>query len=354
MQEMPSHSNPPGQMLNPKILTLTEYLKKSGYSTFSSAPLWSAQLNFTRGLDRGFGFLTGRLIDQVETPENKEALRRILETASARAPAFLFFYAWGGHDPYRPAPPFDRLFTPGKKKKTIQTEMEVYRMLFELRSKETKAKPVAKRGDPERDLYFKQFNLKRKSDVDQLTGLYDGGLRTLDGKLKILFELLKETGLYDHSIIIITADHGESLGDHGLFLHSTPYENEIHVPLIMKIPGMPPAAIHGLARSIDVLPTVLELLGLDGNAGIEGTSLVSRLKGAGNLPESSYALGMASESLRSGFWKLIVWNERKELYRLDLDPLEKHDLAAEKPEKVIELSAALAAYKAGHAGKRHD
>lgn len=353
MSVMPSHNNPPSQMLSSKILTLTEYLKRAGYSTFSSATIWESNLNFTRGLDRGFDFLTGRLIDRIELPDSNEAMRRLLQTAAKRTPAFLFLYAWGGHDPYRPAPPFDRIFTPGIKKKPIQTEAEVYQMLCELRgAKEAAATLSQNRGNPERDLYWKQFDLKKKSDVDQVTGLYDGGLRTLDGKLKILFQLLKETGLYDQSIIIVTSDHGESLGDHGLFLHSTPFENEIHVPLIMKIPGMSSIAIRGLARSIDVLPTVLELLGLNGSANIEGVSLVSRMKGAGKASNSSYAVGMNSEALRSGVWKLIEWRDHKELYRLDEDPLEKHNVAAENAGKVTELSAELQALKARNKGTR--
>lgn len=348
MSVPPSHANTPAQVLDPKIRTLTEYLKRAGYATYGSAQLWGSQLNLTRGLDRGFDLLTLPLLDRIFDPEDKEALFRLLHAAAARSPAFLFFYAWGGHDPYRPAPPDDVLFGRKKKKKPIQTEDEVYRMLADLRGKGKKADGNA---DPERDAYFAQFNLKKKSDVEHLTDLYDGGLHSLDRKLKTLFAMLKEAGLYDNSIIIVTADHGESLGDHGLFRHSTPYENEIHVPLLLRAPGVAAAEVPEPVRSIDILPTVLDLLHLEGDPAIEGKSLLPRIRGGSAPAPEFYSLGLVSEALREGPWKLITWGGRRELYRVDEDPLEKHDLSAKNPAKAAELEAKLEAIKAARAGK---
>jgi len=135
--------------------------------------------------------------------------------------------------------------------------------------------------------------------------------------------LLKERGLYDDALVVVTSDHGEELGEHGRLLR---------VPLLVKLPGNRRAGTTAgsLARGIDVAPTLLRALDLPVPASFEGRDLLARGGGAG--PEQIWSgraeHGRVASSLRTPRWKLAG----RRLFDLEGDPGEHVDVAATHPD----------------------
>ena len=110
---------------------------------------------------------------------------------------------------------------------------------------------------------------------------YDAAIYNVDKQLKRIFKMLKKHNLIEKSIIIITADHGESLGEHGICCdHHGLYECSMKIPLLIYMPGLPHKTIHSFVQTTDVMPTLLELLDIDfGEEEFDGASLLPLIKG---------------------------------------------------------------------------
>ena len=104
-----------------------------------------------------------------------------------------------------------------------------------------------------------------QEEIDQAVNLYDGEIAYVDRELGRLFDHMKETGVYDSSLIILTADHGEAFYEHGYWKHTqTLYEEMVRVPLIVKWPAESPTGrVSNLVSQVDISPTVLETVGLE-------------------------------------------------------------------------------------------
>ncbi|HVS17055.1 MAG TPA: sulfatase-like hydrolase/transferase [Planctomycetota bacterium] len=179
----------------------------------------------------------------------------------------------------------------------------------------------------------------------------DGEIAFVDRNLEALLEQLEVEGELERTLVIVLSDHGESLGEHdedehGLFL----YEATSHVPLIVRLPGADAPRGVRVATPVtlvDVMPTVLELLGLETPAG-DGLSLVPLLAGGELAPrpvlgETLYPLfyrWAPSYSLRDEHWKFIL-APRPELYDLRRDPTELENLAATQAERAQGMRVAL-------------
>ncbi len=174
--------------------------------------------------------------------------------------------------------------------------------------------------------------------------LYQAEIATADAALGELIAALEEDGLLERTILVLTADHGEGLGEHGESTHSfLCHDATLHVPLIVRLPD----GEHGGTRvsqpvgTVDVLPTVLELLGIDAPDRIQGRSLRAAWSGDGDgLPARPYYAEALSPRTSHGFGELRMWLEdglkyvhgpRSELYRIDDDPRELRDLLAADP-----------------------
>jgi len=104
-----------------------------------------------------------------------------------------------------------------------------------------------------------------RKEIEDMINLYDGEIAYLDQEVGRLFDELKAMGLYDRSLIIVTADHGEAFFEHGYWEHSqTLYEEMVRIPLIVKWPeDSPVATIDSLVSQTDIFPTVLDVAGVD-------------------------------------------------------------------------------------------
>lgn len=177
-------------------------------------------------------------------------------------------------------------------------------------------------------------------DWRKITAAYCATVTFLDSESGRLLAALKETGAYDDTIVIVTADHGDMLGGHGLATKGvgTPYEEVYNVPLIVRAPGMRGGedADHRVSL-VDVAPTILDLCGLDPFERCQGRSLRPVLDGSSNRDEwrDAYAEFYGQ---RFVYTQRIVWLDEwkyvfspggiDELYNLREDPHEERNLAA--------------------------
>jgi choline-sulfatase len=164
---------------------------------------------------------------------------------------------------------------------------------------------------------------------------YYGLCSFVDAQLATLLATLERTGLRERTLVLYTSDHGEQIGEHGLWWKSTFYEGSIGVPLLMSGPGVPQGVTtHAHVSLMDLGPTLLDLLGLPRLPAAEGRSFRCLLEGeAARWPNvvtaegiSSYAPPRAMRMVRSGAWKLNEYTHHKpELFNLDEDPEETLD-----------------------------
>lgn len=186
---------------------------------------------------------------------------------------------------------------------------------------------------------------------------YDFVLNKVDGMLGLVLAAFEPT-TGPTPIVVVTADHGEGLGDHGQPYHSTDlYNSQIRVPLVIAGPGV--SAGHRLepVGLVDLAPTLLELAGFQppGMPDMDGRSLASLLTGKqADDPDGGFAysemvvdrnVAEARRALVRGRWKLIESGKGVELYDLRVDPTERHDLAKDPslPTVLAPMRAALAA-----------
>jgi choline-sulfatase len=184
---------------------------------------------------------------------------------------------------------------------------------------------------------------------------YDGEIAAADAIVGKLLDRLRALGLYDQSLVIVTSDHGEGLGDHGEQQHSILlYREAIQVPLFVKLPrnAMAGKSVDAPAQLIDLFPTVTSLLGLTAREPHAGTSLVA-LAESHDAPRQIYAesqygrlhFGWSSlRSLTDARLQLIESAKKNELYDLTSDPAERHDLAAGRRREVASMREALARF----------
>jgi len=285
---------------DPSHVTLAALLKAKGYST--GAFVGSQILNGRFGLNRGFDTYDDRFVKQGQNGPSERRAEEVNRTAFAwlekhkENPVFLFLHYYDPHDAYNPPEPFATTF---------------------------KESP------------------------------YAGEIAYTDHCIGQVVAKLKSLSMYESSLIIVTGDHGEMLGEHGETTHMYfIYQSAINVPLIFKLPGsMGAQPIDDMASIIDIVPTVCDLKGIDPPAGIQGKSLAPYF---GHTPSQSEDRHLYCESLHptkyeansllglvSTQWKYIQ-TTRPELYDLQKDPEEQTNLAEAHPDQARVLKDHLA------------
>jgi arylsulfatase A-like enzyme len=173
---------------------------------------------------------------------------------------------------------------------------------------------------------------------------YDEELLFVDRELGRLLAGLQQRGLLEDTLVVLTSDHGEELFDHGGFEHGhTLFQELLHVPLIFWGPGVAPGRIDEPVSLVDVLPTLLDALGLPADADLAGRSLWPLLTERARPPETSFFAegtlhGIDRKALVRWPWKLVASEgEAPRLYDLSRDPGEQRDLAAAEPDRVAQL-----------------
>jgi arylsulfatase A-like enzyme len=335
----------PRDRLDASYPTLAEVLREHGYQTVGivSGPY----LRRPHGLDQGFEIYddgiaspTNRVAhDDVTNPRMETALRRFVEDGrDPDRPFFLFAYFWDPHFDYLPPPPYYEMFVGPDAEPIDVTRFDTSETIH----------PGITSGE-----------------LAYVLAQYAGELRWTDEHLGRFFELLREHDLWRNTVIILTADHGEEFFDHGSKGHkNNVFAETVKVPLIVKYANQSEGRRDvRVVSQIDVLPTILELAGLEATFPHHGRSLLQPDPGRDRpifyellsvryyrrpdgTPESRVESWMGA---RRGDYKL-VWSRRRsgpppaqlsppsyQLFNVKQDPAERNDLAAEEAERRAEL-----------------
>jgi arylsulfatase A-like enzyme len=177
--------------------------------------------------------------------------------------------------------------------------------------------------------------------------LYDAEVEWVDRRVGWLLDALDRRGLRERTLVVVTSDHGEAFGEHGLYLHGKGlYDELLRVPLLVAGPGVPAGLRVGAPVSLtDLAPTLAELLGVPCCAGAQGRSFAALLRGAAPGERVVYAgspnhAGRGTHALVEGSLKWIAHaGGGGALYDLAADPGETRDLAAERPADAQRLAA---------------
>jgi len=202
-------------------------------------------------------------------------------------------------------------------------------------------------GDFMRQFQFQgNYMPAQQDEIDKLKSLYEEQMLFLDNRIKDFIRFLKDSKIYDNSVLIITADHGQSfskgyLGHYGLSLN----EGVAHIPLIMHMPGQKYGKrIETLASQVDIAPTILELCGIEQPAYMDGVSLLPFVENReidNPRPIFSMSLRIIKGRIKGGIvaaykdsYKLIydLESKRAELYDLAVDPMEENDISGKEKE----------------------
>lgn len=206
-------------------------------------------------------------------------------------------------------------------------------------------------------------------DEAQIRNLYYAGVTQADEAIGELVEVLRAKGVLDRTLVVVTSDHGESLGEQGLWEHNHMVQTNLLIPLVMRLPGSLQAGrrVEAITDSIDLLPTVCELVGAElppqreAREIVDGRSLLSLVRGeAASLREYSYSENGLWTTIRSPRWKLWVPSramgaatvldpaaaDRARLFDLAADPLEERDVLAVHPDVAAKLLLDLRAWDA--------
>ena len=271
---------------------------------------------------------------------NEVALPELRRLAKGKKPFFLFLRHMDPHSPYLPPEPFDRMFYEGNEFDKKNHSMDP---VFAF-------KPFA--------TYFRSWMPKGLTDKDYVIAQYDGAIAYMDACIGRIFNVLKELGLDDNTVIVINSDHGETLYDHDCYFdHHSIYDNTLRVPTIIRYPGHIPAGkrIKGICQHKDLVPTLAELMGFALPEGIDGESLMQLVREEKtNLASEFYiteCTWMRKHGWRTPQWKLIRalepdfhFKPAVELYDLLLDPQENNNVAAQNPDVVETLTKRMEAW----------
>ena len=299
-------------------LTLAELLSAQGIDTAGFVANGVAGRLF--GFDRGFEYFREIFKD---LGSDADGFRKVVPPwldANKGRRFFAYVHFREPHFPYDPPPPFDTRFGPdGPIPKAIRRQIG----------------------------WIDDLNQGRRSpapgEVEHLVRLFDGNLAFADHEVGALRKALEARGLWDNTVVIIAADHGEGLFEHRWIGHNVHlYDEAMHVPLIIRFPkGVGPAGAHvsGFVDLLDVAPTIADIFGAAGKGGsdreFQGLSLLDVIGGA---PAKSAVLSRTvwdrpRYAVRDERWKLIYDTRTggEELYDLASDPGETRNLAAREP-----------------------
>lgn len=194
-------------------------------------------------------------------------------------------------------------------------------------------------------------------DRAHLEALYDGEITYHDTHFASILQGLERRELMDDTLIAFTADHGEEFFDHASVGHGhSLYEELLHVPLVLYVPGAAPVRVDEPASLADLVPTVLDALRLPADSELPGRSLLPPMRGAvARAPVASVAGFMEGwRALVVGRYKLIQRTHRTAMvFDLQADPHEHHDLSAERPLLLRYLRGLLGLVLAGRTEARH-
>ncbi len=326
-------SAPSGYKLPDDVPMLSTVLAKEGYRTVAVHSAFPVSRNF--GFQRGFEVFEDMntqmqtLPGSTKTQWNVATQRRSDDTTDVvkrvlgdEQPYFLWIHYWDPHD-WNLTPPAEYM--------------------------------------PPKEVVLDENGQIRRPAKE----LYAAEIKFQDSQIGRLMADLKARGLLENTIVVVTADHGQGLMEHGWAAHRLVYQEQIHVPLIVRVPGVKPTpVVKDLVRTIDIFPTILDFAGVKAPKGVDGRSLRALMEGKSDEKRLAFADQINGYDWNAGMkdreerkydqflymafdwpWKLTyrpLHPEQSELYNVAEDPDEANNLYAVDNEHAIRLRRELA------------
>jgi arylsulfatase A-like enzyme len=324
-----------------ELPTLAETLRAEGYATHGvvSNSYVGKDLGFGQGFDSWNDEHAGDQ-EYVSSPGVTDAALAILAKRDPNKPLFLFVHYFDPHSDYLEHEEF-----------CFSGDFAGNKARREANLRALKEQASTRKFTPEETrLLLNSFIFDRPlatadtitpKDIQHLNDLYDSEVAFLDSHLGRLFAELERRGEYDKALIVLTADHGEALcdrPDHFIGHSSHLYQELLHVPLLIKTPGIRnQTVIEEVASTQDVLPTVVDFLRLPGQKTLRARSLLRELSGNPVFAATHHEDSL--QAVRRGRWKLIHNPDtgKTMLFDLDEDPGETDDRSEHQPQIRAEL-----------------
>jgi arylsulfatase A-like enzyme len=277
------------QELSPDIPTLAERLRRAGYDT--AAFTEDALLDATAGFQRGFSNYWENKAIQPGAGDAAGTFERGLAWLAGHRdrPAFLFLHTYAVHSPYKPSPPYDKMFLD-----TTQSMLASDHLAYE-------------------------------QEIRQLDDVVADLVARLDGLIPP-----------ERFVLVITADHGEEFWEHGGFLHGQLYDEILHIPLFVRWPGRVPAGrtLDDQVSLVDVTPTILDLVGLDPEVD-GGLSLAPLLEGRADRLDRELIFAESPPAIWSRYsWSFIARGGGSKCFSYELPALDRcFDLVSDPEEQ---------------------
>jgi len=313
--------------------TLAETLDNFGYRTLGSVGnLWlSSFFGYAQGFEEYFETDRPDLggIHEAETVFGK-TVNRLEKIVKSKEPFFLYLHFNDVHGPYQCS---EEDFKILKTSTNLGAET-----LLSQSDLETQESYIGK--------WITWMGPREKQSLQFWRTCYAAGVRNFDRKLGDIFEQLRKNGLFDNSVVILTADHGEELYEHKGWVHGTSlYYHQTHVPLIMYLPKGRYAGtrVEGLVSSIDIMPTILSLANINySDMNLKGQNLLPLLK---NNEDDRYAyseyvnFSPNIHSIQDKDFKLIlnIQSGSSKLFNVKKDKFERINVAKENKSQVKRL-----------------
>ncbi len=248
------------------------------------------------------------------------AISKVLELDKDK-PFFLFVHFWDTHFPFK-----------NTKYQAREEEEDVEEVLVKIKSKN------------QREYFKKRITDIGLNSIKDMKNKYDETIMEIDKNIGRFVKFMKEQGLWEDCVFMVMGDHGDSLDEHGIyFSHSGLFDESIHVPLIMKIPGIKAEENKELVQNVDIIPTLVEYLKLKNEHGekFDGKSFLDLLKTGKPIRDKIFAfdgLAVDIKTARTKKRKIIVaknaecnlckakHHEEIEEYDLEKDPAELNNL----------------------------
>ena len=348
--------------------TLAEVFRAAGYATisFSSVTFTGQSSNLHQGFEvvHEAGSRTG----DKRGKSAREYVDRLIPWLQAHrdVPFFAFVHVFDPHSPFEPRPPYDTLWAdPAMRERYLEQLAEVREQMAN--------SFLARQGMPNRE-ELAAAGVDENEFISYNHDWYDGSIRGMDTEIGRVLEQLEQLGLTDRTLVAFVGDHGEEFLEHGRTWHGQSVYGELtNVPLVLRQPGAIPAGrqVTETVRTIDLMPTILELSGLPVPEAAQGQTLTPLLVASSSSSEpSSWVVrpAVSEEHVRLGAfendqhesfalvldgWRLIHnakvaegdTGPEFELYHHEMDPLSLHDVAEQNRDLVERLGKELERWK---------
>ncbi|MBQ2756352.1 MAG: sulfatase [Oscillospiraceae bacterium] len=319
------------------VKTMAEVLRENGYHTvcvgFGKENDNASNRGFDEYLDYkvSWGDWESRPLRKAESL-NDVVIPRMEELSKQDKPFFMMLRHMDPHSPYIPPAPYDRMFFQGDEFDPDNHSLdELYAF-----------KPFCD--------YFGTWFPPKCTSAEYINAQYDGEVAYMDACISQILCKLEQLGLEEETLVVFTSDHGETLDEHDCYYdHHGLYECTLVVPFALRFKGKLPGGVRvpDICQLKDVMPTILDILGIDSGISFDGRNLMPAVYGEKIEQEPEMYITECTWQRKHGWrtpeWKLFIalepdvhYKPEVELYNLIKDPEELHNLADEEPE-VVEM-----------------